>query len=45
MPVPAGPQPASTTTSPAFTASGPCDLMAAMAARSLVNTRAGPVRR
>ena len=44
MPVPIGPQPASTITSPARIAPRRA-LIAAIAARSLVKTRAGPVLR
>jgi hypothetical protein len=45
MPVPSGPQPINTITSPALTGFSLKPLTAAMAARSLVNTRAGPVLR
>ena len=45
MPAPSGPRQISTITSPGFTRSGPVLLMAAIAARSVVNTRAGPVLR
>ena len=42
MPVPWGPSPAMTTTSPAFTGRSVRPLIAATAAASEVNTRAGP---
>ena len=45
MPVPAGPQPASTSTSPGSIRSAPWPLIAAIAAASEANTRAGPTWR
>src|SRR5437870_7617150 len=45
MPAPRGPRQMSTMTSPGWTRPGPWLLMAAIAARSRVNTRAGPTLR
>src|SRR6516164_8025684 len=45
MPVPIGPRQMRTSTSPGLSASGPWLLMARIAARSLVKTRAGPTLR
>ena len=45
MPVPSGPRPASTITSPGSIGSPSSPLIAAIAAGSLVNTRARPVSR
>ena len=45
MPVPIGPRPTSTITSPAWICSPAVPLIAAIAAGSLVKTRAGPVSR
>ena len=42
MPEPIGPRPMSTRTSPGLIGSSPCPLIAAIASRSVVKTRAGP---
>ena len=45
MPDPIGPRPHKTSTSPGSTRTGPVPFKAAMAARSVVNTFAGPSMR